>query len=466
MPPHILPMAAQLSAGQWIPAPHLRLIAETLHDFFEDPAKNILVVNMPPRHGKSELISKYCAAAYALAHPERNIIISSYSQAYASRLGRELRGVFTANSGLAGRTLSRGRNSAAEFTFNECKGSVTAVGAGGAITGRGAHLFIIDDPVKNYADAKSPARREALWEWFRSTAYSRLEPGGKMVIVTTRWHRDDLVARLEKNRTGAMQMLVLPAIAEEGDPMNRKPGEALWPERYDTASLRQTEELLGTVMYAALYMQKPSLSESGLFAEEHFRSFRQDERYYYTGEGNSERRFGKGEISVFAAADLAVSEKDNADYTAITTFGVTPENDILVLDVMRTRLNPARHLGLLLEHNEKWHPLAYGIEKVQYQSSLIERAKAAGLVVKELIPKNDKYMRALGISLRMNNGKVFFAENAAWMRDFKSELLEFPNGRHDDMADTFAYADMMARYKGRPEIHSISRHSIADGFGT
>ena len=191
---------------------------------------------------------------------------------------------------------------------------VTA-GVGGPITGKGADILIIDDPVKNAEEANSQTYRDKTWEWYQSTAYTRLEPKGAIILIMTRWHEDDLAGRLLKhmqNGTGEKwEVINLPAIAEENDLLGRKPGEPLWPERYDLKELNRIKDTTGSYWWSALYQQRPQPPEGGLLKRSWIKYYQPHELPHLE------------ELDIYQAWDLAISTKETADYTVCTTVGVS-----------------------------------------------------------------------------------------------------------------------------------------------
>ncbi|MFP4368580.1 MAG: phage terminase large subunit [Candidatus Kapaibacterium sp.] len=328
-------------------------------------------------------------------------------------------------------------------------------GAGGPITGRGADLLIIDDPVKNDAAANSFNQRNKLWEWFRATAFTRLEPGGALILVMTRWHEDDLTGRLERsgmiNKSGWKHIL-LPALAQPEDPLGRLPGDALWPERYGIKELAEIRDSIGSVWFNALYQQSPMASSGRVFKTECFREFTMDSLYYYLRKNSDVSKEFIRNCSVMAAADLAARISETADYTVLIVFAVTPSRDILLLDLIRSRFEGADHIGLLERVNRRWNPSLIGIESVQYQISLVQQAMRRGLPVTELRPEKDKVSRALAAAARLEAGMIYLPEKCAFSDELIAELRAFPDGEHDDIADAFSYAVRMAAplRRGRP----------------
>jgi len=218
-----------------------------------------LMIFEPPRHGKSEMVTVRYPVWRMERHPEMRVIIGAYSQTLANRFSRKSRRI--ARERLQ---LNEERAAAEEWETVE-GGGFRAVGVGAGVTGMGGHLIVIDDPVKNREEANSEAYRERCWSWYTDDLYTRLEPGGAVILIMTRWHEDDLAGRiLASEEADDWTVMSLPALAEENDLMGREMGEALCPERYDLAALGRIQQTLGHSFYA-LYQQRPQPLEGGMF---------------------------------------------------------------------------------------------------------------------------------------------------------------------------------------------------------
>jgi predicted phage terminase large subunit-like protein len=318
-------------------------------------------------------------------------------------------------------------------------------GVGGPITGKGADLFIIDDPVKNAEEALSENTREGAWQWYLSTAFTRLEPAGVIILIMTRWHVDDLAGRLlAQAQDGGEQWEVfnLPALAGEGDPLGRAPGEALWPERYDAAELARIRAAQGLFWFEAMYQQSPILPEGNLFNRGWFRSLVDNGRTYTLDTGKS---WDHAECWRFAAVDPAASEKQTADYTAIGTFVATPANDLLVLDVVRERIPLEGIIPRLKRVCETYRPRFVIFEATGFQQALVGQAqRTEGMpAIKQVLPEGKgKLVRATPALIRAESGQLFLLHQAPWVKAFVEECVRFTglDDPHDDQVDVLAYA--------------------------
>lgn len=462
-------LATSISKKQWIFAPHLQLIDRYIMEAVRKGSTKIMI-NMPPRHGKSEFISKYLPFWYLGNYPDNRIILASYGGEFASSWGKKVKEMIEMYGNLIfGIGIDKSLRSSHNFKIKDHSGSMNCIGALGQITGKGADLMIIDDPVKNDAEANSSVYRDNIWQWFTTTAYTRLEPKGILIIVMTRWHEDDLCGRVIRKEGKRFKKnwihLELPAIADEKDRIGREKGESLWPERYSKEKLEDIRKTMGNYWFAALYQQRPAPQDGAVFNSKYFKYFDIMDGIYDL----KESKVAAGKCPIYAVIDLAVTVNERSDYTVIMVFAVTPQSEILLLDLIRQRIEGAEHLNLVKHIYQKWRPISIGIESVQYQIALVQSARREGIPVKELKPDKDKLSRALAIAARMEAGLVYFKDGSPWLEDLERELLNFPNSGHDDQVDAFAYTVYMISNVSRTLPSGIknnkkkSRH-ITSGF--
>jgi predicted phage terminase large subunit-like protein len=431
------------SREQWVLACHLALINRKLIDLAAGRIKR-LIVTLPPRHGKSEFISKYFPAWYLGRFPDRRVILSSYEADFAASWGRKVRDIIE-EFGLQVFGIKINPNSSAgnRWDLFAHLGGMNTAGVGGAITGKGAHLFIIDDPVKNAQDAFSPTLRESNWDWFRSTAYTRLEPGGSMVIMLTRWHEDDLVGRiLGEMKVGGekWELINIPAIAEHNDILNRNTGEALWPERYPLEVLEEKERTLGPYWFSAMYQQRPQAETGAIFKREHFRYFTIEAGNYVMTTPQGKKYAPISTCAIFQTCDPAASTKSTADYFALGTWAKTQGNDLLLLDMIRIRIEGPDQLNLFQQAYQRWKPSLQMVETASMGITLYQTLLRAGLPVRELKAEVDKVIRAYPAAARIQAGMVYFLAGAPWLGEYEAELTAFNKGAHDDQVDVTSYA--------------------------
>ncbi len=439
-------LAETISHNFWKNARHLEFIESKLLATITTPSKN-LIVNMPPRHGKSEFLSVYFPLWYLANYPDKRIIITSYQASVAESWSRRIRDMIIEYPQELGIELNKNHRKASSFGILNHRGGLIATGAGGALTGKGGDILLIDDPIKNDEEANSNVIRDKVWDWFLATALTRLEPAGNTIIVMTRWHEDDLVGRIFSQFSGEIlqnwEQISLPAIAIENDPIGRAVGEPLWAERFDVDLLRERQQTIGNYWFSALYQQQPIPQGTSIFRRQNFRYYDEKENYYIFKDNNNHRFIQKDDLTIMATCDLAISTSETADYTVVLVFAKNFENDILILDIIRERFETTHHFNLLKSIYDKHHPVIIGIENVQYQKSLIQRLLQAGLPIKSLRPDKDKISRALAIASIQEAGKIYFPRNAHFTNEFERELLNFPKSKHDDQVDAFAYIVQM-----------------------
>ena len=319
-------------------------------------------------------------------------------------------------------------------------GGYVAAGVGGGITGKGANVLLIDDPVKNREDAESDNNRDAIWDWYTSTAYTRLSPGGGILVILTRWHDDDLAGRLLRTaEDGADQWEVVkyPALAEVEEDF-RSTGDALHPERYNVDALEQIRKAIGPRDWSALYQQNPVSDEGDYFSRDMIRYYDDDEVEY-------------DKLKYYCAWDLAIGQRDRNDYSVGMVVGVSEYDEIFVVDVIRGRYDGFELVEKILDVYEQWRPGIVGIEKGHIEMALgpflekrVRERKLYEAYFKDLkVGRRDKEARARAIQGRMQQGMVYFPKDAVWSGPLVAELLRFPNGTHDDQVDALAWIGLM-----------------------
>lgn len=252
--------AEYVSRGKWVAYPWLRYVGEVVADTIAQGGGR-LIINCPPRVGKSELISHWCPVWFMDNLPAKRVILTSYEDGVAKDWGRMVRNEIERND-LCRIELREDSKSAGRWHTPQGGGMVTA-GVGGPITGKGGDLIIVDDPHKNWAEANSPLMQGRIWDWFVSTLYTRCEPGATIIIVMQRWADEDLTGMLVERHPDKWQVISLPALAEENDALGRAVGEPLCPERYGTEAYEDIRSKVGRAVWSALYQQKPQSAGTG-----------------------------------------------------------------------------------------------------------------------------------------------------------------------------------------------------------
>jgi len=416
------------SDEKWQLKPHLLKICNEIYNLLFGN-KKVLIVNMPPRHGKSELISKYFPAWYLLNFPQNRVILSTYSDDFAGYFGRLSFEVYKSMMNYFNLGIWKKRQSANEW-FTSQLGSMVSVGAGGSLTGRGANLILVDDPVKNVSEALSDLTKEGLNEWFSTTVLTRLEPNGKLILIMTRWQEDDLTGRLLKSLpSNKVIHLSLPAIDEKRC--------ALWEERFPLAELLSIKELISPYWFNAMYQQEPSLKGNEWFNISYFKYFCfVDDNLFCRSSGETFRGIF---LKKFGTMDLAISVKEGSDYTVCLSFFLDNNNNVFIDNIVSARIPPDKHENFAIEFFNNNKVICLGIESVAYQVSLIQRLLNLGIPIKSLIPEKSKEIRLFSMLPFLIDGKVYLLEKAVWIKSFLDELRSFPYGSHDDMVDAFSY---------------------------
>lgn len=445
---------------------HHKLIAEQLEKTFKDvedikyngknphDCENLrVIISMPPRHGKSREASIEFPAWVLGHHPDMNIIIASYASDLSCDLSAKCKSSLFAKQHLFDKVYMAqdGGNSHRWSIEHYAYGGMLATGVGGPITGHGADIAIIDDPVKNYDEAKSPTYRKRVADWYKTTLRTRLSNAGAIIIIMTRWHEGDLVGvvKEEEKQAGNSEdaehwiHLEIPALAEENDILGRQPGEALWPEKYDEKFLRQTRTSMGSYLFGALYQQHPSPEGGGVFKRSMFHYWEIDNGTYLLHDPNGKRRYAIEACWHFTTIDPVATNKQSADFFVASTWVVTPDADLLLYDVYRDHVEASKQVKAVIDIYNRFSPTVVGIETNGIGHAPYQMIRDAGVPVMNLRAKTDKVTKSLAMGARYEAGKVFHLIGAPWLDDFENEMLLFPNGKHDDQVDTASYAAIM-----------------------
>lgn len=268
-------LAARLTNGREMQAPHLDLIDQAFADIEARKIDRVMVL-MPPRRGKSRRVSRWGALWHLARHPDRRVVLASYGAGLAEEHGRWIRDQIAGTPGL-GIALRGGSRAADHFDLVGQEGGFVAVGVGGGLTGKGADLLLVDDPVRDREEADSETMRRKTWEWWTDVATTRLHPGAAVCLVMTRWHEDDLGGRILAQEADQWRVLSLPELAEsEADLLGRELGEPLWPARYSLADDERTRAAIGGRAWTALYQQRPAPPDGAVFRRSWFRYSKPD----------------------------------------------------------------------------------------------------------------------------------------------------------------------------------------------
>jgi len=418
---------------------HHEIIAKELEAMERGEAQwKVLILMLPPRSGKSELASIDFPAWYLGRNPDKEIITASYSGDLAIDFGGKTRNLIDGEEYeliFPGISLRADEKSKSKWRTNQ-NGSYISTGIGGPLTGRGANCLLIDDPIKNREEADSKLIREKQWDWFTSTAYTRLQPDGKVVLILTRWHLDDLAGRIMQNEelSSRTEVISFSAIAEKDDKY-RKKGEVLWPERYSLEEVLSIKKSIGVSNFASLYQQKPILSENQEFKQEWFS--------YTNWEDTLHERTRN-----FMTIDTAISQKAAADYTGITCNFVGIDGRWRIKTYQK-RVDPKQLIDLIFDLNERDGYEIIGIEETIYLQAikpfLDDEMRRRNKFLNIFPLKHNqiaKETRIRGLIPRYETNSIIHIKGMC--EGLEEELLTFPKGVHDDVLDSLAYQVQIA----------------------
>jgi predicted phage terminase large subunit-like protein len=418
-----------------------------------------LIISAPPRHGKSELITKNTPIWTLENFGQKNVILCTYGAQLSTDFGRKIRDIVQNNTHLLDMRIRQDAHRVDNWLTDK-GGAMMSVGVGGPITGRGADVLLIDDYIKEIKEALSQNHRDYLWEWFQTTAFTRIEPGGSCIIIATRWHDDDLIGRILKHNPGGnWEQLIIPAIAEPPgynakdpathhfvDILGRKYGEALFPERYDTKALLERKQVLGTFFFNAMFQQRPENEDAKLTDKswlKYFSSLAELQNF-------SRLKFTR-------CWDLAATE-DGGDWTVGVLCAYDEvTDDFYVLNVKRFQASPGGVERLVRQTALEDGPaVTVGIEQEPGSSgkALVHAYRERvlhGFQVYANPTHNNKVLRAQPWLANVEAGKTHLL-TAGWNQPFVDEYDAFPGGEHDDQIDPTAAAYVHMSGKKRLSI--------------
>lgn len=468
-----------------------------------------LMLFVPPRHGKSTIGSHFFPAWSLGHHPHLEIIAASYASSLPMKFSRLVRGLLRDKKYqvmFPDTKLDRTNENVEGWSTTQ-KGGYIPAGVGGGITGKGAHIFIVDDPVKDAEEADSETTRQSTWDWWGSTAYTRLDPSGGVLVIQTRWHDDDLSGRMieqmraelkdaaelkemwlgqgmdpkevEAKYEQAMreidhwEIIEYPAIAQQDEWLNldgtvttdpkttkskflRKKDDALHPERFDYTRLMKIKRTIQPRHWSALYQQNPVPEEGMYFTKSMFRYVNLP-------------RFG--EMPICIAWDLAVGLKQQNDFTVGVVGALDQYDSIHILEILRGKWETHQSAELIINTYEKYNAqtigsVVVGIERGQLELAigphirkLMDERRLFPSFDETLVPVTDKLMRARPLQGRMQQGKIIFPpeQTHPWVEDCRHEMLRFPGGVHDDQVDAMAWLIRMFINVSPPKGRKIKK---------
>jgi len=422
-----------------------------------------LMISLGPRFGKTTLATAMFASWYIGRHPERSIIVATYNKSYSWDLGRKIRDVMRtpAYAQVFPELAIKPRADAVDRIETTRDGVIFMVGRGSSITGRGGHLILLDDPIKDRKEADSILVRDSLWTWYTQVLRSRfMTKKGAIVITNTRWTEDDLVGRLTDptnpyyvaEEARLWKKIDFPAIAEENDILGREPGQALWPARFDEKYLEEIR-ITDARGFAALYQGRPAPKEGAFF--------RAADLVTYNAMSQMPH---KDSMRFYAACDLAVSTDQKADKSCLMVVGVDESDHLWVMpDLLWMRMDSRAAVEGMVALMQKYKPQFWWGEKGQISKSigpfLLKRMRERQVfcALDEINPHQDKTQRAQAIQARSAMGMVHFPSFARWWPEAHDQVLKFPHGSKDDFVDALAImglglAKMRPRQRQKPIV--------------
>ena len=388
------------------------------------------MILMPPGSAKSTYASVLFPVWWFTQHPRTSIINASHSQDLADHFSRRVRGMIVANDQYLGYSVKRDQRATATWATSS-GGEYLSIGVRGAIAGRRADLIIIDDPIKSQADADSNRQRDYLWDWYKSDIITRLKPGGKIVLIMTRWHPNDLGGQLLEQTKDDWRVLRLPALAEPDDVLGRPIGTPLWPEWEDYRALMRKRDLLGERAWSALFQQNPLPSGGRLFDVDRISICQEAGNYDST-------------VRAWDLAATGNSGRNDPDWTVGVKLARESSGRYLILDVARVRGTPHQVEELMVETAQKdgkkviisipEDPGQAGKSQISYLTRQL-----AGFHVISSRETGSKAARAMPLSSQVEAGNISVMR-AEWTRVLLDEVRDFPWGKKDDQVDALVRA--------------------------
>ena len=430
---------------------HLKRLGGLLMEV-EQNAKNRIAVSMAPRMGKSQMISIYYPAWYLGKHPDHKVIVASHTADLAIVMARKVRNLITTPEYKAifpGTNIASDAKAAAQWNTTK-GGEYFAIGVGGALAGRGAHLIIADDPLSEQdIKAGNTGSLDSTYEWFSAGLRTRLMPEGKICVLHTRWHQRDLIGRLIKdsalNEGGdKYETFEFPAILNE----NTEDEKSIWPEQWSLESLQQTRASMHHIMWQwfAQYQQNPTAAEAAIIKRDWIRWWEKDDPPKVN--------------FIVQAFDTALTTKQRSDYSVCHTWGTwTNEDDgtenVILLNKVKGKYEFPELKAMAHEQFKEWQPDSVIVEAKASGQPLIDEMRRSGIFVQDFSPGKgqDKIARLNAVADMFASGHVWFPENA-WAAATVEEILAFPAGEHDDEVDTMTLALMRIRKGGLLRLSS------------
>jgi len=443
-----------------------------------------LMIFVPPRHGKSTLASDMFPSWALGHHPEWEVISCSYTAALPIKFSRSIRDrMKTAEyAKMFPHAKIRSDSQNVESWDTTSGGSYTAAGVGGSITGKGAHILITDDPIKDYEEASSEKIRTAVFDWYNTTAKSRMAPGGGKLIIQTRWHDLDLAGAMLQGMEEAIkaeipegeydnwEVVSYPAIAEHDEFLTRggkillgsappdarvlrRAGDALHPDRYTIKALKRQRNSMPAQQWNALYQQNPVPDDGDFFSKSDFRYFDKlaDDIKHYR---------------VLIAVDPSFGKDADNHWTVFVVGALDSNDDLYVIDMVRARMHSLEFADTLIALCNKYNPYQVGIERGAYEKAvrpIIDVKTSMNRIyipfTDKLVPIQEKTVRAKPLQARLQMGKLHLL-NQPWAVSAVQEMLRFPNGVYDDVVDAMAWLSRLALLVSPPRKYAKAKKKV------
>lgn len=432
------------------------IMANAFNEVVEGDCRRI-ILSIPPRNGKTETCAKKAIPYYLGKHPQRHVIYATYGGDLSKECGADVihtmgtkryREVFP--------EVKLRKGGTAKDRIQTDQGGVGIfVGRGGAISGKGAHLLIVDDLVKDDEEANSPATMEKCWQWFNKVATTRLmDDKSQIIIIMTRWGDNDIIGRItdpdspnfDPEEAGKWKIIRIPALCDDpkSDPMGRDHGEALWPERFSREFLEgnRRQDPRG---FACLQQQNPTPDDGVFFKAESIKEYKDGDQPKVE------------DLRIYASSDYAVSTKQHNDSTCHLIVGVDYNKNIWILDCWWKKETSDKLVTAQLDLMRKWKPLTWWAEKGHISKSIMPFMRRRMIDeetfchVEEVVPTGDKQTRAQSIKGYMAMGKVYFPRQAHWFGEAQNQILKFGGGsRFDDFVDALSLIGLgLSRVTGK-----------------
>lgn len=416
---------------------HIDLIFQKFIQIEKNEIKNLLI-EMPPRHGKTESCI-YFIAYYLKKYANKQVIYCTYSAELSFEKTRKIRDIINTTP-----FHKIKKDYASMRRFEVENGSyLFSVGVFGTITGRGANLLIIDDLIKNQEEARNEKYMSKIFDYFKYVLYTRLYKNSHIIVINTRWHKNDFSNFLRENYKDEFEILSLPAIDE-----NDKP---LCEHLFTKEQLLQIQKDVGFEAFQALYQQKPISQIHKFFDEKHFRYFEIQNNFFVS----QDYQFSTNDMIKFFVIDTASTKNKNSDYFVLLVVYVNRDNQVFFVDYYRNRIEFTEHENVIESYYLKYKPHFILIEKNFVGIALFQILKKKGYPIKDIVARENKIIRAEHAKIFYQNQMIYHNKNMRNLLEFENELLQFPESKHDDIVDCVSYAILYIKQR-KVDVNSYS----------